>query len=228
MEGALAARRVRSRTLLRRLSWAGLVLGGAGSIAVAVGAVLPWARFTVLGVDVALPGIAGWGALSLSGALLALFCLRRLPLLAVLLGLLAAGMGAHAQKETGRALKGRLLGLQQALAPVNDKLLRVGLPPVEPFAIGRPWREFVGPGPVWTFWGGAALALGGAALFAGMRLARTCPGCGALWSPERAGSIAFCPACGGRAGSAVTSCPACHAAAELDDRFCASCGVSLA
>ncbi len=225
MGDAVATLRARG-SALRGLWWAGLVLGVTGSVAIAVGAVLPWTRLTVLGVDVALPGVAGLGALSLCCGVLALFWGRRLPLLGVLLGLVALGIGAHAQQETGRAVKGRLLALQQALAPVNDKLTRVGLPPIEPFAWGRPWREFVGPGPLWTFSGGALLAVGSAALFAGARLQRSCPHCGAHWSPARAAPVAFCPACGKPAGPRV-SCPACRAPVLPGDRFCAACGGPL-
>jgi hypothetical protein len=225
MENAAAAWRART-SALQGLWWAGLVLALAGSAAVAVGAVLPWTRFTVFGALVSIPGVAGLGALSLCCGVLALLWARRLPLLGVLLGLVAFGIGAHAQQATGRAVKGRLLGLGQALAPVNDKLLRVGLPPVEPFELGRPWREFVGPGPAWTFWGGAALAVGSAAVFAGGRLRRSCPHCGAHWPPARAGSVAFCPACGKRVGP-LACCPACRAAVLPGEKFCAACGVSL-
>lgn len=215
----------RRQGALGALRWAGRIASVAGALAVAVGAVLPWARFSVFGVEITQPGVLGLGALSLSGALLALLWGRRLPLLGLLLGLFALGIGAHAERETGRTIKGRILQLQMALAPVNDKLMRVGLPPVEPFPLGTPWKDFVGPGPRWTFWGGAALMIGSAAVFAGGRLLRSCPHCGARWSAARA--VAFCPACGKRVGP-LTACPACESPLEPNDRYCGACGANVA
>ena len=208
---------------LRLLRGAGIAASVAGALTVAAGSVLPWARFSVFGVEITQPGVLGLGALSLSGAILALMWGRRFPLLGVLLGLFALGVGAHADRETGREVKGRILHLQFALAPVNDKLMRVGLPPIEPFPLGRPWKDFVGPGPTWTFRGGALLALGSAAIFTGGRLLRSCARCGARWSPARAATIVFCPVRGERSGP-LRSCPACDASIEPKDRFCAACG----
>lgn len=214
------------QTAFAALRIAGGVTAAAGCAAIAYGAVLPWARFTVFGVDLTAPGVTGWGALSLSAALVALVSGRRFPLLGLLLGLLALGIGNQAQRETGRILKGRVLGLQQALVPVNDKLMRVGLPPIEPFPLGRPWRDYLGPGPLWTFWGGTLLAVGSAAIFAGDRLGRSCPRCGAQWRRARAGTVVFCPACG-EPVAPLAACPACLAPAEPGDHFCTACGVAL-
>lgn len=209
---------------LRLLRGAGLAASVVGALIVAAGSVLPWARLSVFGLEITQPGVLGLGALSLSAAILALMWGRRFPLLGLILGLFALGVGAHAERETGRAVKGRILHLQVALAPVNDKLIRVGLPPIEPFQMGRPWKEFVGPGPLWTFRGGAILALGSAAIFTGGMLLRSCFRCGARWSPARA--VAFCPACGERVGP-LRACPACESPVEPKDRFCAACGVTI-
>lgn len=211
---------------LRRLRLAGLILGGAGAAAVAVGAVLPWTRFGIFGTEFSIPGVMGWGALTLAAALAALVVGRRAPLLAVAVGMLALGVGAQAQRETGRAVKGRVLELQRSFDNVNSRLMQVGLPPIEPFERGRLWRDFVGPGPLWTFWGGAALAVGAAAVFAGERLGRSCPRCGITWSAIRAGRVTFCPACGIRLGP-ITQCRACGGSVEPKDTFCATCGASL-
>ena len=216
------ARRVSPRTLW----WVGALWSTAGAGAMAVGAVLPWARVPLFGVELDVPGVAGLGALTLFAAFLALVFGRRAPLLAVALGLTALAIGAQAQQETGRAVKGHLLGLQQALAPVNNNLARAGLPTVDPFPMGRPWEEFVGPGPLWTFWGGTALAVGAAVMVAGERLGRSCPRCAARWSPARAGTVTFCPACGLRIGPR-SACPSCQAPVEPGDIFCAACGVGL-
>ncbi len=212
------AARQKGLRALRRAGWVWYV---AGAAAVLVGSVLAWVRFSVFGVEFSLPGVAGWGALTASCALLSLIGGRRFPLLGVLVGLLAMGIGSRAQQETGRAVRGRVLALTQALAPVNDKLMRVGLPPIEPFPLGQRWADHVGPGPLWTFWGGAALAVGAAAAFCGERLGRTCGRCGARWSPAR--MVVFCPACGERAGPLI-ACPACQSPLEPSDHFCAVCG----
>ena len=222
MNDAGITRRISPQGLWR----AAVMMSTAGAVAMAVGAVLPWARVPLFGVELDVPGVAGLGALTLFAAFLALVFGRRFPLLAVGLGLTALGIGGQAQQETGRAVKGHLLGLQQALAPVNNNLVRAGLPSIDPFPMGRRWEGFVGPGPLWTFWGGAALAVGAAAMFAGERLGRSCPRCAARWSPARAGAVTFCPACGLRVGPR-SACPSCQTPVEPGDTFCAACGVGL-
>lgn len=217
-----ARRRTRG---LNGLRWAGMALLFSGGIATAVGAVLPWAQFMVFGVSFVIPGVMGMGALTLVAAAAALLYGRRFPLAAVLAGLCAVGIGLTAKQETGRAIKQRLLGLDRALLPVNDKLMRAGLPPIEPFPFTRR-DDHLGPGPQWTLWGGAAIAIGAAGLFSGARLLRSCPRCAATWSPTRIGQVTFCPGCGFRVGPLV-ACPACRAEVEADDRFCAACAASL-
>ena len=219
--------RRQARRLARRAALAVLI---AGALTVAWGAVLPWARLTIFGVAMNVPGVAGWGALTVFAAFVALVFGRRYPLVAVACGLLALGLGAQAHKETGRALRLRTLALEQSLAPVNDRLMRIGLPPVEPFPPGQRRADLLGPGPLWTAWGGAVLALGAALRFAAVRSGGSCPRCHAAWRiAERDGEaarIAFCPSCGERVGPRVV-CPACRAPVLDADAFCAACGTAL-
>jgi hypothetical protein len=222
----VVARRQSVLVGVERTGWAA---GVCGAITAAVGSVLPWTRFDVFGVDVRVPGVAGWGALTLAAAVVAVmaaFRARRLSLVGVLLGLFILAVAAQARAEGGRAVKARLLALTQALAPVNDRLLRVGLPPVEPFRLGQRWSDLVGPGPAWTAAGGALLALGSCGRFAAGRLRRSCFRCGASWSPARAGAVTFCPACAARVGP-LTACPACRGPVEPRDTFCVRCAAPL-
>lgn len=212
----------------RALRLGGLLVAAGGAGALIVGAALPWALVPVFGMDLTIPGVAaGWGAVTLIAGALALRYASRFPLVGVLLGLIALSVGAQAGATTGRAVRGRLLALNNALYPVNDKLIRAGLAPVEPFGYARSWASLVGPGPRVTVWGGAALALGAAAMLVGERMGRVCPRCSFRWSSTRTAVVAFCPACGARVGPPV-ACPACQASVEPGDRFCAACGTTLA
>lgn len=214
------------RTGLRAARTIGALAAGAGALAIAWGAVLPWARLTVFGATYTLPGVFGLGALTLAGACLALVALRRFALVAAACGLLALVVGTHAQRETGRALKGRLLGLAQTLAPVNDRLMRAGLPPVEPFPLGQRWSDLVGPGPLWTVCGGAALLLGAGGRWASERTGCRCSRCGKGWPFARDARVTFCPRCGERVGAFVR-CPVCRENVAPGDAFCAVCQAPL-
>lgn len=217
---------VARRRWLRLCQVAGALAGLGGALAIAVGGVLPWARLTVFGVVFGVPGVFGLGALTLSAALLVLLRGRHFPLLAVLCGLLALGLGQHAQRETGKALRKRTLALESALWPVNDRLMRAGLPPVEPFPPGQRRADLVGPGPVWTLWGGAALALGGMTRLAAQRFACRCPRCKRGWPAARQDRVTFCPACGERVGPFVR-CPSCAEPVAPHDAFCGVCRAAL-
>jgi len=214
-----------SRRLLRGIAAA---LTGAGALIVLIGAVLPWAHFTLLGVAVAVPGI-----LSIAGcvtAALGLIALAgtfwRWPLVGVLLGVTALGIGGYAVSEAGRGVIGHLLAANNALAPVNARLAQAGLPAIEPFggSIG-PRRSYVGPGPLWVFWGGGAVALGSAMRFAIARLDRTCSACGQLWQADR--EVGFCPLCGTLQDD-QNHCRSCGQPLAPGDRFCTRCGTSAA
>jgi len=216
-----------AKTRRRATLWmvrGGLTLRVTGALAVLVGSVLPWAKLTVFGVDLSLPCVAGWGAVTASLALMALVRPRALPLLGVALGLIYLAVGGQARQGVGRKVLQYVLLVETRLAPVNDKLARVALPPIEPFDGFGPAGRYVGPGPLWTVWGGAALALGADLQFAGGRLGRTCAACGVLWPTDRI--IQYCPRCGALA-AAGPLCSSCHSPLWRKDRFCAHCGAPV-
>ena len=209
------------------LRWIGAAFTFAGALALVVGGILPWARFTLLGMEVGIPGVLEWGAVTMGIGLLVLSVQglrRRLPLLVLVLGFAGLGIGMQAQKEAGKVLRGRLLALENGLAPVNARLAQVTLPPIEPFgpSIGRS-RDYLGPGPAWTIWGGVGLALGGTLGFVGGRLGRSCRSCGFTWRSGRI--VHFCPSCGTSTGNDIL-CTRCQSPLEGRDRFCVSCGSS--
>ncbi len=210
------------------MRWAGYILALTGAGLLVVGAVLPWLRFRVFGAEFAVPGVLTWGAATLFLALVVLSALRRAPWAALAAGLVAMFLGGRAGSDLGRVAVQRAIAVQRSLVSVNARLEQVGLPPIEP--LGRVGRraDYVGPGPGWTLWGGAAAALGAGLVLAGDRRMRGCSACGARWARERLDAIAFCPVCGADAGgAAVIACPRCHRRAALGDSFCVACGENL-
>lgn len=215
-----------NRALRRTGRWieiAGLILAGGGGLAVIVGGVLPWARFVVFGVPVALPGVAVGGALAAMLGVLGFVNARR-PLLAMLLGIACFIIGGMAQREVGQTVRRQILRAELTLAPMNDRLAQVALPPLEPFQGIGSADSYVGPGPLWTLFGGAGLALGGVLRFAGGRQARQCLSCGLVWSAGR--EVHFCPRCGTSAAAPGAGCPACHRPLAPGDSFCVHCGAA--
>jgi hypothetical protein len=197
----------------------------AGALALIIGGILPWARFQLLGAEIGIPGAVEWGAVTIVLGLLVLSVTvirRRLPLLVMAMGFVALGIGLRAQGETGRQVRGRMLSVENIIAPVNARLAQVALPPIEPFGpgLGRQ-QDYVGPGPLWTALGGAGLALGGTLGFVGGRLSRSCGSCGALWRTGR--PVLFCPSCGTPA-TRIAICARCLTPREAGDRFCVACG----
>ncbi len=211
------------------LRGAGTALTFGGALSLILGAILPWARFQILGTEVGIPGAAEWGAVTLIVGLLVLSVTglrRRMPLLVMVLGFVALSIGMRARDETGKQVRSRLLAVENSLAPVNARLAQVTLPPIEPFGpgLGRS-QDYLGPGPFWTVLGGVGLALGGTLCFTGGRLGRSCRSCGVLWRTGRA--VLFCPACGTGTGK-TDLCVVCKSPLESRDRFCASCGTATA
>lgn len=217
------------RSVLIWLGWAGAVLTFGGALSLIVGGILPWARFQILGTEIGIPGAVEWGAVTIVVGLLVLSVTglrRRLPLLVMVLGLVGLVIGMRAQEETGKHVRGRLLAVENSIAPVNARLAQVALPPIEPFGpgLGRS-GDYLGPGPLWTVVGGACLALGGTLSFTGERLGRSCRRCGVLWRTGR--TVLFCPSCGTSTGR-TDACIRCLSSLESGDRFCASCGTAAA
>jgi len=219
---------MRNATSRRLLRGSAAALTVVGALSVLIGAVLPWAHFTLLGVAVGVPGI-----LSIAGCVTAAFGLIALagpfwrwPLVGVALGVTSLCIGGYAVSDAGRSVIGHLLAANNALAPINARLAQVGQPPIEPFggAIG-PRRSYAGPGPLWVFWGGGAVALGSAMRFAIARLDRTCYSCGLLWQADR--EVSFCPRCGTLLDD-LPHCRSCGQTLEPGDRFCTHCGTTTA
>ena len=211
------------------LRWIGVGLMSAGALLLIVGGILPWAKFHVFGSEIGIPGLTDWGAVTVVIGVLVLsvrLLHRRMPLLVMVLGLAVMFIALQAQKEIGLKVRGRMLLLENAIAPVNARLAQAALPPLEPFGsgIGRA-QDYQGPGPTWTFAGGVGLALGGTLAFTGGRLGRSCRRCGALWRTGRL--VLFCPSCGTSTGRADI-CRQCRSPLEKRDHHCVSCGTPAA
>ncbi len=211
------------------LRWVGVGLMFAGALLLIVGGILPWAKFHIFGSEVSIPGLTDWGAVTVVIGVLVLSMRvlhRRMPLLVMVLGLVGMFIALQAQKEMGLKVRGRMLLLENAIAPVNARLAQAALSPLEPFgpSIGRA-QDYQGPGPTWTFAGGVGLALGGALAFSGGRLGRSCRSCGTLWRTGRL--VLFCPSCGMSTGRA-NICRQCRSPLENRDRYCVSCGTGTA
>ena len=210
---------------MRHLSWIGALLGSFGAALATVGALLPWAHFTVFGGEIALPGVL-WsaGAATAFLASLALIALARLPALSAVLGIVCFFTVALGKSVPPREVVRRQLELRRTLAPVNARLEQAMLAPVEPFGagVGRA-DDHAGIGGTVALWGAALLTLGGAARFAGLREIRRCSGCRTLWPASRLGGLRFCPACG-VASFPGPHCGGCGEPLATGDRFCARCG----
>jgi len=171
------------------------------------------------------PGLLGWGALTL---LLGLWLLRR-P--AWWSGLLAGGIclvaGWKAFRGMPAAVMAAILAIESRMQPFNDLLARFTLPPLSLFDLGVPWSEIRGPGPM-TVALGACLAVGGGlatlSAFGAARSLGRCTACGHRHRPGRV--AAFCVACG-TPMPAERACPECHTLAEEGDACCAVCGTRL-
>jgi hypothetical protein len=194
-----------------------MVLGACGALLVLVGAALPWARFTVFGLDIGLPG-GLWprGAASVGLAMVSVLTLRRVPWLAAVVALGCLITTWQARAAAPREVIRRTLEMEQALAPINDKLARITVPPIEPFGgVGRARDR--------TEVGGTVALLGGALLVTGAILRLTperCRGCRARW---RSPAQRFCPACG-QARIAGPHCAHCGEPQRTGEMFCPMCG----
>lgn len=194
-----------------------------GSGAVIWGSLLPWLTVKVFDVAIVVPGVVGLGAATAAIGLLTLTRSRSYPPITLLLGLLCLFIGNAAPIVIGRQVARQVLEIKQRLSPINERLEQVNLPPIEPFTGGVISQNYVGSGPLWTFWGGAMLVAGATLQFAGNRLRRTCAACGQYWHPGR--DISFCSHCGAVA-SDLLRCKRCLEPLEKEDQFCVHCGTS--
>lgn len=219
------AKTVRNRRAGNVLQFLGRSIGIVGAGIVAIGGAMPWVLLTVFDIPLSLPGIVQWWGMATVGlAVLALTWSRNFPWLWLALGLLCMLAGQEAQRTVGREVISFKLRVSRALAPTNDKLAQVALPPIEPFpAIGRA-QDHLGPGPIWTIWGGVGLMLGGGFQLLGGRLRRTCGTCRTVWSGKRDEPM-YCPNCG-TVTSTDPHCISCHRRLERNDHFCPTCGTA--
>jgi hypothetical protein len=175
-------------------------LGMLGAGGVLVGALLPWARLAIFGLEIGLPGVL-WllGAGCIALALIGLGMLARLPWLACACGALCLVLSMQGRAQAPREIVRRKLDIQQQLVPLNDKLARIAVPPLEPFAsVGRA-SDHAGPGAALSLLGSALLTFGGALRAWGRRSGRSSP--------------RFCTRCG--------------TPREIADIYCGGCGASL-
>ncbi len=172
-------------------------LGMLGAGVVVIGAFLPWARLALFGLEIGLPGalwIVGAGCVAL--ALLGLGALGRAPWLACACGLGCLILATQGRVSAPREVIRRKLDLQQRLAPLNDRLARIAVPPLEPFeGIGRA-ADHAGPGSLIALLGSVLLIAGSALRALSLRstreLPRFCTRCGTPRDP----ADAYCGGCG--------------------------------
>jgi hypothetical protein len=203
-----------------RAAWTFGFLGGAGALVALVGTVLPWAQLEILGLALRLPG-ALWpmGIVSLGVALLGLVSLGRAPALACVLGLLCVGAAWQGRAWAPREIVRRKSVVVQSLAPINDRLARIAVPPIEPFgSIGRS-ADHQGIGGDVTLLGGLALFLGGLGRTLALRNAGRCGNCGNPWR----NGARFCVHCG-NSRTSEPSCTRCGEPLQTMDAFCSACG----
>ncbi|MGC4046060.1 MAG: hypothetical protein QM758_19895 [Armatimonas sp.] len=195
----------------------GVFMGVLGALLVLVGAALPWARFTVFGLEVSLPG-GLWprGAACVGLAVVAALSLRRLPYLAAALAVACLITAWQARTQAPREVIRRTLEIQQALNPINDKLARITVPPIDPFGGIGSSRDHAGVGSTITLIGGVLL-LGGAALRLMPERCRSCR------TPWRSAAFRFCPTCG-IARTTGPHCGRCGEPMQKRDSFCTQCG----
>jgi|GEM_PF-2455624 hypothetical protein len=205
------------------LQFLGKGIGFTGAIVVVVGGVLPWMQLTVFNIPLAFPGMVTlWGAVAVGLAVLSLSWGRGVPWLWVAVGIACGVIGQSVAQTVGRDVVRYKLQVEQQLASVNSRLAQAAIPPLEPFpAIGTA-KDHLGPGPVWVFWGGVVLTMGGMSQIVGGRLQRTCGNCGTTWAIGRT-PLSYCPQCGTPL-SEQSHCAMCRQPLSKSDRFCANCG----
>jgi hypothetical protein len=212
------------RTLAFRRRVAGHAIRAGGAL-IALGSVLPWVYLPLAGVRLPVPGVLGWGALTL---LLSVWLLRRpawwAGLAAGIICIVVAWKGYQAMPAS---VMSGVLVLEGRMQPLNDLLARFTLPPLSLFDLGIPWSQIRGPGPLTVLLGGVLAVSGGLASvlsFRDLRVLEQCAACGHRNRPGRV--TAHCVQCGvPMPGEAA--CQECHALAEPGDTCCGVCGTQL-
>jgi hypothetical protein len=201
----------------------------AGGVAIVGGALWPWVQFPVLGVVLRVPGVAfaGGAAAAAVGAIILSGAARRWPAIGAACGLAALAIGTFLGPTAVRSVYGRILDVDQGLAPLNGRLAQVNLPTIEPFGDAFGLRsQIAGAGAEVVAIGGAAAAAGGGVAVVFDLLARTCGGCGLRWPARR--HVTFCPRCGEAADPSRRRCPRCARFLRRGDRYCVDCGCAAA
>jgi hypothetical protein len=216
---------VSRRAVAFRRRWALHAIRAGGALVV-LGSVLPWAYLPMAGVRLPIPGIVGWGALTL---VLGAWLLRRPAWWSALpAGLVATVVAWKAFHVMPAAVMSGVLLLEQRMQPLNGLLARFALPPVSLFDLRQPWSRIRGPGEMTALLGGLIALVGGLATLASYRDARALEHCVACGHRDRPGRVtAFCVACGAPM-PAERACPECHTLAEPGDACCGVCGARLA
>ena len=186
------------------------------------GSCISWVRFAVFNTKIEVPGVILGGAATITLAFFSLTVARKIPILRLILGILIIAIALYSQKTLGEVIVRQMLGIEQSLFEVNSRLAQVTLPAIEPFGRIGVRQDHLGPGPLWTLWGGIILSLFTVAELTLSR--RYCPHCKANWALSR--NIVFCPQCGKRP-EAQNACPQCGKAIERGDKFCTSCGQTV-
>lgn len=217
-------RRTDRRALAVKARW-GLHAIRAGGALIVVGSVLPWVKIPLAAAYIPVPGVVGWGAMTLVlGAWLA----RRPAAWTGLLGGAACGIVAwRAFVNLPRAVRTGAIILEGRVQPLNDLLARFSLPPMSVFDFGPTGAALRGPGTA-TVLSGAGIALAGGALALLAAHGRFSLGqCATCGHRDRFGRLnAFCVACGAPM-PAERACPDCHTLAEPGDICCGVCGNHL-
>jgi hypothetical protein len=188
-----------------------------------IGSVLPWVRLPFFGIEVALPGVVGYGLLTATLAWWTMTLLGRPALWRLALGVGMVVIALYARVTLGEGVARQVLSVQRSLIEVNHRLSQVSLPPLEPFGSFRRRQEYVASGSVWTLWGGVLVVAGSVLGLRDGIQRRTCLQCRTRWDAARAETLSFCPMCGVSV-RLPQACIGCGSPFHVNDKFCSICG----
>jgi hypothetical protein len=232
---------MRSRRIRRRNSIILLLLSGAGTLLIIVGAgysllgaIMPWARAQLFGgLHIAMPGIFfALGGISAACAVLAV-ALRRYPLICLFLGVILLALTFNAVQQIPRSVRKELLSAQVAFTPFNQLLDQFHIGWIMVSNYGAKDESYIGEGIQRTAQGGDLIIIGSILGIASDPLVRRarrqllrerCLRCGRSWRIGR--EALFCPHCSCPTKLAFEICTHCHGPLEHTDHYCVSCGTS--